>query len=113
MYLTIKKIKVSKNVKKLYLKFTVKFNDKKLTTRNIILKVKHNKIKTKKLTKMQNFKFTVKIKGKIYTPKTNKKGKITYTITNIYKNGTYTAKISYQDKKHYKSSAKIKFKIKQ
>ena len=110
IYLTLKKVKkASKKATKLYLTVTVKRNGKKLTAKKITAKVKAN-VKTKKSAKVKNFKFIVKINGKTYMQKTNKKGKATYKITNLYSRGAYTAKITYQNTKYY-NIAKLKFKI--
>lgn len=116
--LSLKKVeKVSKNVKKLYLKVIVKNNGKKLLTKNITIKVKRNKVKIKtnkkvKKSLVQSFKFIIKINKNTYTAKTDKKGRATYLINKLTNKGTYIAKISYQSKKYYKNNKNIKFKIK-
>ena len=111
IYLTLKNVKkVSKKAAKLYLTVIVKRNGKKLTTKRITVKLKMNNVKTKKSTKLKNFRFLVKVNGKTYIQKTNKKGKATYRITNLYNKGTYTAKITCKSNKYY-NIGKAKFKI--
>lgn len=107
VYLTLKKVKkTSKNVKKLYLNIIVKQDNKKITSKNITLKIRNKKIK---LNSVKNFKFKINIRNKTYTKKTDNKGKIMYKIINIHTKGTYSAKITHINAKN---SAKITFKIK-
>ena len=58
-------------------------------------------------------KVTLKVNGKVYSAKTNNKGKVTFKITKLNKKGKYTAKISYAGDVTYKSTCKsVKLTIK-
>ena len=79
-------------------------------------------VKTKKYTVtlksnlnkvMKNTKVTLKVNKKIYSAKTNSKGKATFKITNLKKKGTFKATVKYSGSKYYKAkSVTTKIKVK-
>lgn len=50
--------------------------------------------------------YIIKIKKKTFKATTNKKGKATFKIKKLAKNGKYTATISFKGNKHYKAATK-------
>ena len=49
---------------------------------------------------------TLDVNGVTYTGKTNTNGQVTFKITNLSKNGKYTAKVSYEGDKTYEKASK-------
>jgi predicted outer membrane repeat protein len=100
---------------------TVKINKEKT---KLVAKKKTFKAKTKvkkftvtlknsKGKAIKNTKLTLKVKGKVYTAKTNKKGKATFKIKKLTKKGKYTAVIKFKTTKYYKAtSKKVKITVK-
>ena len=62
---------------------------------------------------IKNVTLTLKVNGKTYKAKTNSKGKATFNITKLKKNGTFTATIKFAGNKNYKATSKnVKIKVK-
>ena len=55
---------------------------------------------------LRNTKVTLKIRGKLYSVKTNSKGKATFKLTNLPKKGKYVAVVKYAGNAYYKSITK-------
>ena len=91
-------------------KFTAKkatFKSKKKTKKYSVV-LKDNKGKA-----INKAKVTLKVKGKTYKATTNAKGKATFKITKLNKNGNYNAVIKFAGNSNYKAiNKKIKLNIK-
>ncbi|WP_462315393.1 Ppx/GppA phosphatase family protein [Methanobrevibacter sp.] len=132
--LTAKILKAAKAGKKNLL---IKFTDLNYNTSSKTVKITINKEKTKLTAKNKKFKRSVKVKkytialknskgkainkvkvilkvkGKKYTAKTNKKGKVTFKIKKLTKKGKFNAKITFKGSKYYvKATKKVKITIK-
>ena len=55
---------------------------------------------------IKNAKLTLKVKGNVYSAKTNSKGKAVFKITKLNKKGTYKAVIKFNGDKYYSKSGK-------
>ena len=60
----------------------------------VTLKDNQNKV-------MKNTKVSIKVNKKVYTAKTNAKGKATFKITKLTKKGKYGAVVTYKGNKYY------------
>ena len=70
-------------------------------------------LKDSKNKAIKNVTLTLKVNGKTYKAKTNSKGKATFNITKLKKNGTFTATIKFAGNKNYKAKTKnVKIKVK-
>jgi hypothetical protein len=132
--LTAKILKAAKAGKK---NLVIKFTDSNYNTASKTVKITINKEKTKLVAKNKKFKRSVKVKkytialknskgkainkvkvilkvkGKKYTAKTNKKGKVTFKIKKLTKKGKFNAKITFKGSKYYvKATKKVKITIK-
>lgn len=125
--ITSKMLKTAKAGKR---NLIIKLNDKNFNAASKTVKLTINKEKTKLAAKNKIFKRTVKtkkyavilknskgkavkkmkviikVKGKIYTAKTNSKGKATFKITKLTKKGTFKATLKFKTTKYYKGCSK-------
>ena len=70
-------------------------------------------LKSKAGKAIKNVKITIKINKKIFTSKTNAKGKATFKISKLTKKGTHKAVITFKGNKNYKKVSKtVKIKVK-
>ena len=132
--LTAKVLKTAKSGKK---NLVIKFADSNYNAVSKTVKITINKEKTKILAKNKSFKksskvkkYTItlknskgkaikkvsvnlKVKGKTYNAKTNSKGKATFNLKKLTKNGKFTAVIKFKGNTLYKSTTKkVKITVK-
>jgi hypothetical protein len=70
-------------------------------------------LKSKAGKAIKNVKITIKINKKIFTSKTNAKGKATFKISKLTKKGNHKAVITFKGNKNYnKVSKTVKIKVK-
>ena len=99
-------IKINKEKTKLIAK-NKKFKDK-VKIKKYTVKLKNSKKKGVKKVKV-----TLKVKRKIYTAKTNSKGRVTFKIKNLNKKGKFKVIIKFKGDKYYKAtSKKVKITLK-
>ena len=70
-------------------------------TKKYVMTLKNSKGKA-----IKGVKLTLKVKGKAYTAKTNAKGKATFKITKLTKNGKFKATIKFKGNAYYKAVTK-------
>ncbi|WP_407413002.1 Ig-like domain-containing protein [Methanobrevibacter sp.] len=63
-------------------------------------------LKNNKNNAMKQVKVTIKVNGKVYSAKTNSKGKATFKITKLTKKGTFKAVVTYAGDAYYKKVTK-------
>ena len=103
-----KTVKITINNEKTKMTAKAKTFKSKVKTKKYTILLKNSKNKA-----MKKAKVTLKVKGKIYTAKTNSKGKATFKITKLTKKGTYKAVIKYKGSPYYNKVTKtVKIKIK-
>ena len=103
--------KATKSVKVTVKKAKPKLTAKKKTFKGSVKIKKYTvTLKTNKNRAMKNAKLTLKVKGKIYSAKTNAKGKATFKITKLTKKGKFTAVVKFAGNKYYNAKT-VKPKI--
>ena len=107
-YQATKSFRITINKEKTKITAKAKSFKKSVNTKKYTITLKNSKGKA-----VNKVKVTLKVKGKTYNAKTNSKGKATFNIKKLTKNGKYNAKISFKGNACYKSSAKkVKIRVK-
>ena len=106
--------KATKTVKISIIKATPKLTAKAKTFKKCVKSKKYTvTLKNNQNRAMKNTKLTLKVKGKIYSAKTNSKGKATFKITKLTKKGKYAALVKYKGSKYYNAkNVKVKITVK-
>lgn len=96
-----KTVKIAINKEKTKIVAKNKAFKKSQKTKKYVMTLKNSKGKA-----IKGVKLTLKVKGKAYTAKTNAKGKATFKITKLTKNGKFKATIKFKGNAYYKAVTK-------